>query len=243
MLRGANRRRLLKSLRSLCNMPTSVGIILDGNRRYAKAHGLSVAEGHALGYKKVKDVAAWCREVGIKYLTVYAFSTENWKRGEEEVANLRELFNTLVFSEAEELRKENGAIRFIGDIEIFGEAFVAQARKLEETNPADPTLAIVVALSYGGRQEILQAVNTLLAAKASGPVTEAEFAKLLYTHDIPDPDLIIRTSGEKRLSNFLPWQSVYSELFFVDTHWPAFTKEDFMSVLQEYAARERRFGK
>lgn len=223
--------------------PRCVGIILDGNRRYAKERGLATAEGHRLGYEKVKEVATWCKEVGIKYLIVYAFSTENWKRAPEEVSYLKDIFHTLIFSEAEELRKNNGAVRFIGDTTRFGEEFQKQVVRLHDTNPSTPDLTVVVALSYGGRAEIVRAAQALLDAKPTGPLTEDMFAERLWTQGIPDPDLIIRTGGARRLSNFLPWQSVYSELFFVDTYWPAFSKEEFLKILAEYSERERRFGK
>ena len=216
---------------------------MDGNRRFAREQGLHTMEGHKLGYKKAKEVAEWCRDVGIKYLILYAFSTENWKRSEEEVSYLTDIFKMGFLSEAGELKKEGGAVQFIGDIDRFGTEFAAQARALEATNPADPVATVAIALSYGGRHEILSAVNKLIREKKEGPLTEKEFEKHLSTSNIPDPDLIVRTGGERRLSNFLPWQSVYSELFFTDTYWPAFTKEEFESILESYKSRDRRMGK
>jgi undecaprenyl diphosphate synthase len=224
-------------------IPACIGIIMDGNRRWAREHNLPTLEGHKRGYDKAQEAAGWCRDAGVKYLILYAFSNENWNRSPEEVAYLTEIFKTIVFDEAEEMRKENGAIRFIGDIARFGEDFEAQAKHLEAANPAEPSLTVVIALSYGGRQEIVRAVNELLKEKKIGEVTEADVAAHLYTRGIPDPDLILRTSGEQRLSNFLPWQATYSELFFVPMHWPEFSKEDFENVLKEYATRERRRGK
>ena len=222
--------------------PACIGIIMDGNRRWAREHTLSTLEGHKEGYAKAKDAAQWCRDAGIRYLILYAFSSENWERPQEEVSYLTDIFRSFIFSEAEELRKENGAIRFIGEISRFGEAFEAEAKRLEETNPKNPAMTVVIALSYGGRQEIVRAANALLAENKK-EVNEEEFAEHLYTKGIPDPDLIIRTSGEHRLSGFLPWQATYSELFFVPMHWPAFKKGDFERVLAEYAERERRHGK
>ncbi len=215
---------------------------MDGNRRWAKAHGLSTLEGHTRGYQKAKDAAHWCRDAGVKFVILYAFSSENWNRATEEIGYLRDLFMQAIFDDAEELRTENGAVRFIGDIGRFGEKFAAQVKRVEATNPKDPSTTVVIALSYGGRDEIVHATNALLREKKES-VTEEEFAEHLYTTGIPDPDLIIRTSGEKRLSGFLPWQATYSELFFIEKHWPDFEKQDFDEILEEFAARERRHGK
>lgn len=222
--------------------PTSIGIIMDGNRRFARERGIPTMEGHRLGYAKAKEVAGWCRDVGIKYLILYAFSTENWNRPHEEVSYLTGIFRTLLFSEAGELRKEGGAVRFIGDIDRFGADIATQVRQLEAQNPTEPTMTVVIALSYGGRLEILNAVHKVIAGGNKDPIPEAEFEKHLWTAGIPNPDLIIRTGGEKRLSNFLPWQSVYSELFFIGTYWPAFTKEEFGGIMEAYGRRERRIG-
>jgi undecaprenyl diphosphate synthase len=223
--------------------PQCVGFIMDGNRRWAKEHGVSTLEGHTRGYAKAKEVARWCRDTGIKHMILYAFSNENWNRAPEEVSYLTEIFKKILFTEAEELRKENGAIRFIGDIARFGKEFEKKALALEATNPVHPSSTVVIALSYGGRQEIVRAANALCKENIGKEITEEDFAAKLYTNGIPDPDLIIRTSGEERLSGFLPWQATYSELFFVPMHWPAFEKKDFDAVLEEYASRERRHGK
>ena len=215
---------------------------MDGNRRWARERGLTTFEGHARGYANAKEAARWCRDAGVKYVVLYAFSNENWNREAQEVGYLKDLFKKMIFEDAEELRKENGAVRFIGNIARFGEEFAAQAKHLEDTNPKEPSVTVVIALSYGGREEIVNAVNSLLKEKKES-VSEEEFAQKLYTATLPDPDLIIRTSGEKRLSGFLPWQSTYSELFFVKKHWPDFGEPDFKAVLSEYAARERRHGR
>jgi undecaprenyl diphosphate synthase len=224
-------------------IPRCIGIIMDGNRRYARERNLPTFEGHKQGFSKAKEVARWCRDAGVEYVILYAFSNENWNRSKEEVSYLTDLFYELMFNDTQELRRENGAIKFIGDISRFGAKFEAQAKYLENTNPTNPSATVVVALSYGGRQEILRAVNKLLKEKREGTITEEEFSSHLYTAGIPDPDIIIRTSGEKRLSNFLPWQGIYSELFFVEKHWPEVTQVDFTEILKEYAARERRHGK
>lgn len=216
---------------------------MDGNRRYARERGLSTAEGHRLGFEKAKEVARWCADAGVRHLVLYAFSTENWNRPQEEVVYLTDMMQTLLLSESENLRGENGAIRFVGELERFGADFAAAARKIEAQNPPEPALTVTIALSYGGRAEIAAAANALLAEGGRGPVTEEEFAKRLWTAPTPDPDLLLRTGGEMRLSNFLPWQSAYSELFFTDTYWPALTKEEFDGILAAYQTRERRMGK
>ena len=224
------------------SVPLCIGVIMDGNRRYAKALGLPQIEGHRLGYEKVKEVGQWARDAGIKYMILYAFSTENWKRSPDEVAYLSDIFRTLLFTEAEALQKDNIAVQCVGDLDRFGTEIADKARDIDLHNPTNPSHTIIIALSYGGRLEILTAVNKLIASD-SGPVTEEQFADALWTRGVPDPDLIIRVGGEKRLSNFLLWQSAYSELFFIDTFWPAFTHQEFTQILDEYATRERRHGK
>jgi len=216
---------------------------MDGNRRFARERGLATLEGHRMGYAKAKEVAQWCRDAGVRHLVLYAFSTENWNRAPEEVAYLTDMMKKLLLSEVDELRKEHGAVRFVGDLERFGADFAAQARALEAQNPADPVLTVSIALSYGGRAEIVRAVNKLLDEAPRGEVGEKEFEKHLWTAGVPDPDIVLRTGGERRLSGFLPWQSVYSELFFLDTYWPAFSKKEFDEILAAYAKRERRMGK
>jgi undecaprenyl diphosphate synthase len=227
---------------SSTNVPACIGIIMDGNRRFARERGLPTMEGHRLGYAKAKEIVGWCKDAGIKYAILYAFSTENWNRSPKEVFYLTGIFKTLL-SETKELQKDGGAVRFIGTIDRFGADFVKQVRRLEANNPTQPTMTFVVALSYGGRLEILNAVNEIVAKGDKDPITEKEFEKHLWTDGIPDPDLIIRTGGEMRLSNFLPWQSIYSELFFTGTYWPAFTREEFNGILKTYGERERRMGK
>jgi len=215
---------------------------MDGNRRFARERGMSTMEGHRLGYAKAKEVVEWCKETGIRYLILYAFSTENWKRSPKEILYLTGILQTLL-SEAKELQKEGKAVRFIGDISRFGAGFAKHAHNVEAANPDRPSITVVVALSYGGRLEILHAVNKIIARGNANSITEKEFEKYLWTAGIPDPDIIIRSGGEMRLSNFLPWQSVYSELFFTDTYWPTFTRKEFENILKSYGERERRMGK
>ncbi|MBI2120725.1 MAG: di-trans,poly-cis-decaprenylcistransferase [Parcubacteria group bacterium] len=227
------------------NTPTCLGLIMDGNRRWAKAHGLPVFEGHARGYEKLTDLLAWCKEAGIRHVAVYAFSTENWRRTEEEVGYLIQLFRTVLFKETERFKKENGRVKFIGQKERFDKDIQEGMEKMEkETSGGEYTL--YVCISYGGRAEILTAIQKIAKEKTPEEIqalTEDEFGKLLWTDDMPEPDIVVRTGGEKRLSNFLTWQSVYSELFFTDTLWPEFSKEEFTGILEEYAGRERRRGK
>lgn len=221
--------------------PACVGIILDGNRRWAKEHGLASLEGHSAGYDNIEPIARALRDRGCKHLAVYAFSTENWKRSEEEVSYLMGLFETMIREKLADLHKENMAVRFAGQRERFSTVLQELMREAEAANPPDPAMTVWVCLSYGGRADIVQAAAALQAA--GEPITEETLRAHLWTADLPDADIIIRTSGEQRLSNFLMWQSAYSELFFVDTYWPAFSVEDLDAILADYAQRERRMGK
>lgn len=227
------------------NTPRCLGLIMDGNRRWAKEHGLPAFEGHRRGYEKLTDLLSWCKESGVKHVAVYAFSTENWRRKEEEVGYLMQLFRYVIFKETERFKKENGRVRFIGQKDRFDTDIQEGMEKMEqETSEGEYTL--YVCISYGGRAEILSAIQKLAKEKTPEEIaalTEEDFGRLLWTDGMPEPDIVIRTGGEKRLSNFLTWQSVYSELFFTDTLWPEFSKEEFTSILEEYSKRERRLGK
>ncbi len=220
----------------------SIGIIMDGNRRYAKERGMPAFLGHRAGYMKLQEVLHWCKESGIRYMTVYAFSTENWNRSKDEVSYLLELFREMITRVVSDAKKNHTRIIFLGERDRFPQDIYERIISAEEETRNESEFTFAIALSYGGRSEILHAVRQIPKEKI-GVITEEEFSKLLWTKDIPDPDLIIRTSGEERLSNFLPWQSVYSELFFTPTYWPAFTKEEFLRMLETYEARQRRFGK
>ena len=222
--------------------PTCVGIILDGNRRWAKAQGLPTLIGHQKGYEKVKEVMEWAREAGVSFVVAYAFSTENWNRVPEEVSYLLGLFKKILTEEVEELYKKGFRVRCIGDLTRFSKGLQELIRAAEERTGANDGPTLVLALSYGGRKEILQAAERAVK-EGKANITEEEFSSYLSTHDIPDPDLIIRTGGEKRLSGFLTWQSVYSELFFVDTYLPDFSKTEFQAILSAFGERERRHGK
>lgn len=224
------------------NKISCVGMIMDGNRRWAKKQGLSNIQGHKTGYENLKKATQWCRDEEVAHLVVYAFSTENWNRAKEEVDYLMEMMRYLLKEEIDEVRKKDVAVHVIGDISLFPEDIQILTEKMHISNPNDAKHHLWIAASYGGRAEIVAGVNSLLL-KGKKMVTEEDFAKSLWTSNMPDPEIIIRTGGEKRLSNFLSWSCAYSELFFIDTFWPAFTKEEFVEILENYRKRKRNFGK
>ncbi len=214
-------------------LPTSIGFIMDGNRRWAKQHSLDITAGHLEGVRRFEEVVTWVREFGIPHVVFYAFSTENWKRSESEVTALLSVFG-------EVLRKTISArVRFIGERTRFPQTLQDQMAAVE-AQTIDTDITVWVALSYGGRAEIVAAAETL--RQSGTEITEESLKASLWSVGMPDPDLIIRTGGDMRLSNFLPWQSIYSELMFTDTYWPAFTKAEFTRMLAQYGERKRRFG-
>ncbi len=215
---------------------TSVAIIMDGNGRWATERGLPVLEGHRRGAKTMKQTVKDAVALGIRELTVYAFSTENWSRPSDEVAGLMEMFAELIVSETPELDDEGVRMRFVGSRRGVSDSLLKQMDWAEAETAANTRLALFVAFNYGGRAEILDA-----AERYEGGGEEA-FAKLLYAPEMSDPELVIRTSGEKRLSNFLLWQSAYSEFLFSDVLWPDFDRAELEAALREYASRQRRFG-
>jgi undecaprenyl diphosphate synthase len=215
---------------------------MDGNRRWAKAQGLPSLEGHRRGYEKLNEVLDWCRESEIKELIVYAFSTENWNRTQEEVGYLMNLFREMIKSAVMDAKKNDTRLIFLGERGRFSPDILSAMTAAEADTKSCTSFTFGIALSYGGRAEILDAIHRIPSEKRE-TVTEAEFSELLWTRELRDPDLILRTSGEERLSGFLPWQGVYSELFFTKTFWPAFTREEFESILEQYVGRQRRFGK
>ncbi len=223
-------------------IPSCVGFIMDGNRRWAEGSGKDKIEGHLAGKEKLFEVIEWTRERKIPHAVFYAFSTENWQREKSEVEYLLTLFcDTVKYLQAEN-ENRNISVRVIGQKEDFSESLQKAISDLEAMGKNKSAATVVwIALSYGGRAELMAAINS--AITKGEPVDENTFTNLLWTAGMPDPDLIIRTGGEQRLSNFLPWQSIYSELFFTETCWPAFTKDEFERILSEYAARERRIGK
>ncbi len=228
-------------MESNAKLPTCVGFIMDGNRRWAKEQGLESLSGHKAGEEKFYDVAQWIKDAGITHAVFYAFSTENWFREKFEVAYLEALFLSFVTRILGEIHERQVRIRVIGDLGNFQIELRDKISELEIASVMYKNTTIWVALSYGGRAEIVSAVNKAVAA--GNVVNEESFSELLVTVDMPDPDFIIRTGGDLRLSNFLPWQSVYSELFFTDTYWPAFTKDEFTGILAQYGDRQRRRGK
>lgn len=212
---------------------------MDGNRRWAQSRGLASWEGHRAGYDKFGEVLAWSKEAGIQTVVAYAFSTENWKRSPNEVGHILDLFRLFLCHELEETT-HRARVRFAGDRTAFPEDIQEMMGQVEERTSASGPCTVVVAASYGGRAEILRAARIL--QERTEEVSERSFASHLWVNDIPDPDMIIRTGGERRLSNFLLWHAAYSELFFTDTLWPDLTKDEFAGLLREYAGRKRNFG-
>lgn len=225
-----------------------LGFIMDGNRRWAKAQGLQTYEGHKKGGEVFAESVQWVREAEVRHAVYYAFSTENWNRSEAEVTYLMDLFRDWLQKIDEKVDENHKSdkkinIRIIGRRTDFAPDLQEQMDDLEKRNEEfpNPTSTIWIALSYGGRAELIEAINK--AIKNGEEVDESSFEKLLWTADMPDPDMIVRTSGEHRLSNFVTWRSVYSELHFIEKHWPALTEADFKDILLEYENRERRRGK
>lgn len=224
------------------HVPRAIGVIMDGNRRWAKAHGLPSSAGHRRGFEKVRELMEWAAGAGIEEVTVYAFSTENWNRAPEEVAALLALFAEAFDVGLAPLIEQGCRIRFIGDRTRFSEELQERMRAAEDRSRQGARGTLAIALSYGGRAEILAAANQLLA-EGKRIASEDAFRDAMWSAGLLDPDLIIRTGGEFRLSNFLPWQAAYSELFFLEERWPEFSKEAFDAVLDAYAARDRRHGR
>lgn len=228
-------------------IPQHVAIIMDGNGRWAEMHGMERHEGHAQGVEPVRSAIRASVKHGIRYLTLYAFSTENWGRPTEEVELLMELFCRCVANETPELKQQGVEVRVIGDRSRFSEKVRGYLNQAERDTKGGKKLTLVLALDYSSRAEIMAAVQTLARAAVEGriaydTITEQSISDALWTAEIPDPDFIIRTSGEHRLSNFLLWQASYAELYFPKVLWPDFTEEEFGRALDEYARRDRRFG-
>lgn len=222
-------------------LPTHIGIIMDGNGRWAQKRNLPRYYGHKRGIESVRRVVKAAKKYGIKYLTLYSFSTENWKRPKEEVEFLFKLMEERLKKEGEKLNKQNVRVRFIGNREQLPKKLQKIMEDVEELTKNNDGLNLTFAINYGGREEILQAIKKLKKENLKD-LNEENFKKYLYTKDLPDPDIIVRTAGEKRLSNFLLWQSSYSEFYFTKTLWPDFSEEDFLKVLADYQRRKRKFG-
>ena len=225
-------------------IPNCVGIIMDGNRRWAENNGLSKLEGHRAGADTLKNVSIWSRDAGVKHLILYTFSTENWNRIAEEVSYLLNLIGEMIERELDHFNKENGILHFVGDLSRFSPGLREKLLNASEKTKNNTGLHIYLALNYGGRSEIISAVKKIVSENPKiEDITEDYFSSHLQTYPMPDPDIIVRTSGELRLSGFLPWQTVYSELFFTKTLWPDFSKDEFLSILDEYQKRDIRKGK
>lgn len=230
------------------NVPQHIAIILDGNGRWAKAKGMPRNYGHAQGSKNVEKICEEAWRMGIKYLTVYAFSTENWSRPENEVAALMKLLRNYMKTCLKTAAKNDMKIRVIGDIEPLDDDIKSRIRELEAATTDNGGLNFTIALNYGSRDELTRAAQKMAKDCAEGKIKaeeidESVFETYLDTHGIPDPDMMIRTSGEQRLSNYLLWQFAYSEFYFTDVPWPDFTKEELVKAIEEYNHRHRRFGK
>lgn len=223
-------------------LPRHIAIIMDGNGRWAKKRFLPRLIGHKAGVKAIERTVRAADAMGIECLSLYAFSTENWKRPEKEVTGLMSIFRFVLRRKVEEMKQENVRLRFSGFRDGMPKDVVELMEWAEEETKNNTGLTLVPCLNYGGRQEVLHAVEKLLAAGAEPPLTEDVFRQFLYLPDLPDPDLIVRTSGEKRLSNFWLWQSSYSELFFTDTLWPDFDGKELENAVTYFANRERRYG-
>lgn len=240
-------RMSLKNKINIENLPTHIAIIMDGNGRWAEKHGEQRVFGHQNGVKAVKDTTEAATELGIKFLTLYAFSTENWNRPIEEVNALMELLVLTISREKETLNKNNVRLMAIGDIDSLPPNCREELKNAIQETSGNTRMSLVLALSYSSRWEITQAmkkIGKMIQAKEISPeeVTEELISSQLTTNGIPDPELMIRTSGESRISNFLLWQLAYTELYFTDLLWPEFSKEEFYSAIINYQNRERRFG-
>ena len=223
-------------------LPTHIAIIMDGNGRWAKKRGMPRSAGHVAGAKTFKNIARYCNKIGLKYLTVYAFSTENWKRPEDEVNGIMNLLRDYL-KDAENFKDENIRVRFIGDLEPLADDIKALIEKNEKGSADATGLNLNIAINYGGRDEITKAVQKIVGSGISADsITEDTISQNLYTAGMPDPDFIIRPSGEYRLSNYLIWQSAYAEYWFSDVLWPDFTPKHLEQAIEEYNRRNRRFG-
>jgi undecaprenyl diphosphate synthase len=224
-------------------VPRHVAIIMDGNGRWASSQGLSRIEGHEAGTRNIRRITFRAGELGIKYLTLWAFSTENWRRPKEEVAGLMRILGEAIESETGELHQQGAQLRHIGDLDALQPDLRQSVLDAIELTKDNDRLVLTLAFNYGGRQEMLHAIQRMIADNvAPEDVTEEAVAQRLYMPELPDADLIIRTSGEERLSNFLLWQGAYAELFFSDKFWPDFQPEDLTEAVLDFSRRERRFG-
>ena len=234
-------------MKDTLNIPRHIGIIMDGNGRWAEKRGEIRANGHKAGMKSLRNIVEFTRELGVDYLTVYAFSTENWKRPATEVKFLMKLLELYIKNEVKYLKKNNIALRFLSRRSNLEPRLLKMIEQVEEETRNDSKMVLSIAFNYGGRQEISDGINKLLEDYDNGlvkkdQINEDNFQNYLYTSKMPDPELIIRTSGEFRTSNFLLWQGAYSEYYITDVLWPDFKNEDMLKAIESYKLRNRRFG-
>ena len=233
---------------TLSRVPGHVAIILDGNGRWAKKKGMPRTYGHKVGAENVEKICREAWDIGIKYLTVYAFSTENWSRPEEEVSTLMKLFSSYIKSTFKTAPKNNMRVRFIGDLSGFTPKLKESMKELEDFTSSLTGLSLQICVNYGSRDEIKRAVRAIAEEVKQGSleisdIDEAAVSRHLDTRDIPDPDLLIRTSGEQRLSNFLLWQMAYTEFYFTEVAWPDFNRDELIKACEAYDQRDRRYGR
>ncbi|MFT5066683.1 MAG: undecaprenyl diphosphate synthase [Yoonia sp.] len=238
---------MAKDINEIQGGPDHVAIIMDGNGRWATQRGRPRLFGHHAGARRVREMVEACPDLGVKYLTIFAFSTENWKRTQSEVAGLMKLFRRYIEREAKALFQDGVRVRFIGDRQKLDDKLVSLMDNLELYTSGNDKVHLTIALNYGGRDEVTRAAQRLAFEVEQGRLSHKDvdaetLSKFLDTRFLPDPDLVIRTSGEARISNFLLWQSAYAEYEFIDTLWPDFTAEEFGKILSNYSNRERRFG-
>ena len=218
-----------------------IAFIMDGNGRWAKKRGLPRTAGHGKGAEVFKKMTRWCKDIGLRYMTVYAFSTENWKRPEEEVKGIMSLLCDYMAEAEKVAEQENAAIRFIGDLSLLDSDLCEKAKAIEKNTAIYSEFTLLIALSYGGRNEITHAVNEALSEGKTN-LCEQDISDHLYTRNIPDPDLVVRTGGEYRISNFLLWQSAYAEYIFTPILWPDLKEKDLHRMVREFYRRRRRYG-
>lgn len=234
----------MKSDDTAASVPVHLGLILDGNRRWAKSQGLPRLEGHRRGYENLKTIGKSCLERGVQYVSAYVFSTENWDRSQEEVTYLMKLLLWVATKEVEELHRAGIRVRFVGSRERLSDKIIKALDAAEAKTRDNTGGTLALCLNYGGHQELVEATRAIVASGMSPAEIDAgTIAGNLYAPDIPPIDFIIRTSGEQRLSNFMLWRAAYSELYFADVHWPAFDVAALDKALAEYATRTRRYGK
>ncbi len=242
-----NRKKNTQAQADLTRLPRHIAIIMDGNGRWAKKRGLPRTAGHAAGAETFRNIATYCKEIGLEYLTVYAFSTENWKRSAEEVGALMRLLKKYLLEAIEQMERDRVKMEFFGDLTALDPELQELCQRTREISKRYDGCQVNICLNYGGRDEIIRAAMAYARDCQEGrasadSLTQEQFGDYLFSKGVPDPDLIIRPSGELRLSNFLPWQAAYSEFYFTDVLWPDFDKEELHRAIAAYQSRSRRFG-